>query len=91
MDSSHTKHALEDMHINISVFRHPDHLPDRDTVTHDIMGKITGGFKNYQVGDGLKGIYGMKDDVVLYWVRLLDSLDTAWLTVAGAPREALHR
>ncbi|PWN46154.1 phospholipase D/nuclease [Ceraceosorus guamensis] len=27
MSSAHTKHALEDLHPNIRVFRHPDHMP----------------------------------------------------------------
>ena len=28
VSSAHTKHHLEDLHPNIGVFRHPDHLPD---------------------------------------------------------------
>src|SRR5271163_2957730 len=32
VSSSHTKHALEDLHPNIAVFRHPDHLPDAQSL-----------------------------------------------------------
>ncbi|KZT40944.1 phospholipase D/nuclease [Sistotremastrum suecicum HHB10207 ss-3] len=32
MSSSHTKHALEDLHENIAVMRHPDHIGTRDDV-----------------------------------------------------------
>jgi phospholipase D1/2 len=32
VSSSHTKHHLEDLHPNICVFRHPDHLPDKQNM-----------------------------------------------------------
>jgi phospholipase D1/2 len=32
VSSSHTKHHLEDSHPNICVFRHPDHLPDKQNM-----------------------------------------------------------
>lgn len=32
MSSSHTKHALEDLHENIAVMRHPDHIGSTDDV-----------------------------------------------------------
>lgn len=32
VSSSHTKHHLEDIHPNICVFRHPDHLPDKQNM-----------------------------------------------------------
>ncbi|KAA8913095.1 hypothetical protein FN846DRAFT_772614 [Sphaerosporella brunnea] len=67
LDSHHTKHALEDLHQNICVFRHPDHLPDRDNVIRNTLTKIQSG--NYQLGDGLKGIYGFKNDITLYFAH----------------------
>lgn len=36
VSSSHTKHHLEDMHPNICVFRHPDHLPDKQNMVSDL-------------------------------------------------------
>ncbi|PGH10519.1 hypothetical protein AJ79_05447 [Helicocarpus griseus UAMH5409] len=74
LSSSHTKHHLEDLHPNIAVFRHPDHLPDRQTIHSSVMES----FKNLTLdaagvsklsGDALKGLYGMHGDVVLYWAH----------------------
>lgn len=74
LSSSHTKHALEDLHPNIAVFRHPDHLPDRQELTSS----ITSSFHNMSLDsaslgkmskDALKGLYGMNDDVILYWAH----------------------
>ncbi|KAK2734211.1 hypothetical protein FQN55_002878 [Onygenales sp. PD_40] len=74
LSSSHTKHHLEDLHPNIAVFRHPDHLPDRQTIHSSVMES----FKNLTMdaagvsklsGDALKGLYGMSGDVVLYWAH----------------------
>ncbi|KAI1838973.1 hypothetical protein CBS147337_698 [Penicillium roqueforti] len=74
LSSSHTKHALEDLHPNISVFRHPDHLPDRQEMTADIESTL----QNLSLDskslskmskDTLKGLYGMRDDVILYWAH----------------------
>ncbi|KAL4889511.1 hypothetical protein BDV59DRAFT_116782 [Aspergillus ambiguus] len=74
LSSHHTKHHLEDMHPNIAVFRHPDHLPDRQELT----ASITSSLENMSLdakslakmsGDALKGIYGMNDDVILYWAH----------------------
>ncbi|KAG0633800.1 hypothetical protein HOY80DRAFT_895945 [Tuber brumale] len=67
LSSHHTKTSLEKLHSNITVFRHPDHLPDRPTVQSDIWNKVTTG--TYQLGDGLKGLYGMKDGVTMYWAH----------------------
>lgn len=67
VNSHHTKHWLEDLHPNIGVFRHPDHLPDRPTILQDISNKITTG--TYSIGDGLKGLYGINDGVVLFWAH----------------------
>ncbi|KAH8724087.1 hypothetical protein GQ44DRAFT_709134 [Phaeosphaeriaceae sp. PMI808] len=74
LSSSHTKHALEDMHPNIGVFRHPDHLPDAAVLQSSFFNSI----KNMSLspanlvqlpGDGLKAIYGAHDGTVLYWAH----------------------
>ncbi|QYS93461.1 Phospholipase [Trichoderma simmonsii] len=72
LDSAHTKHALEKLHPNISVFRHPDHAP----AGYDIASEIGNSFKNLtnfnlatMSKDTLKAIYGAADDVVLYWAH----------------------
>ncbi|GFF70336.1 hypothetical protein IFM62136_07814 [Aspergillus lentulus] len=74
VSSSHTKHALEDLHPNIAVFRHPDHLPDRQGLASSISSSL----QNLTLdtvsiakmsGDALKGLYGMNDDVILYWAH----------------------
>lgn len=74
VDSAHTKHALEALHPNISVFRHPDHLPDAQTLQSSFWSYI----KNIDLSaktastlpeDTLKAIYGVNDDVVLFWAH----------------------
>ncbi|KAJ5770308.1 uncharacterized protein N7511_002359 [Penicillium nucicola] len=74
LSSSHTKHALEDLHPNIAVFRHPDHLPDRQ----ELAASIASSFQNMSLDsaslskmskDTIKGLYGMNDDVILYWAH----------------------
>lgn len=74
LSSSHTKHALENLHPNIAVFRHPDHLPDRQELASD----ITASFQHMSLDSAsltkmsksaLKGLYGMNDDVILYWAH----------------------
>ena len=74
VSSSHTKHALEDLHPNISVFRHPDHLPDAQTLQSSILSslqnfKLNAATASKLPGDALKAIYGMNDDVILYWAH----------------------
>ncbi|KAF1986802.1 phospholipase D/nuclease [Aulographum hederae CBS 113979] len=74
VSSAHTKHALEDLHPNISVFRHPDHLPDRQNLTSSFISsfqnaKLTAAGVSKLPLDGLKAIYGMNDDAVLYWAH----------------------
>ncbi|KAL8939295.1 MAG: hypothetical protein Q9216_003430 [Gyalolechia sp. 2 TL-2023] len=72
--SSHTKHALEKLHPNISVFRHPDHLPDAQT----LQSSVVSSFQNMSLSaktaaslplDALKAVYGMNEDVILYWAH----------------------
>ena len=74
VSSSHTKHALENLHPNISVFRHPDHLPDKQS----FESSFTSSLRNLSLSastasklplDALKGLYGMNEDVILYWAH----------------------
>lgn len=76
LSSSHTKHHLEDNDKtgNIKVFRHPDHLPDKQTLASNILSNIRqsgmSASKLAQLpGDAIKGIYGMNDGTVLYWAH----------------------
>ena len=72
VSSSHTKHALEALHPNISVFRHPDHLPDAQTLQSSFMSSLQNMSLTAKKAaslpvDVLKAIYGMNEDVILYW------------------------
>ena len=72
--SSHTKHALENLHPNISVFRHPDHLPDAQTLQSSFMSSLQNMSLSAKTAaslplDALKAIYGMNEDVILYWAH----------------------
>lgn len=74
VSSSHTKHALEDLHPNISVFRHPDHLPDVQTLQSSFLSSLQNLSLNAATvsklpQDALKAIYGFNDDVILYWAH----------------------
>jgi phospholipase D1/2 len=74
VSSSYTKHCLEDLHPNICVFRHPDHLPDRQNLAASLIQsveniKLTAASASSIPGDALKAIYGMNDDAVLYWAH----------------------
>ena len=59
---------------NIRVFRHPDHLPDRQTVTSNFLSSIRQSGMNAAKlaslpGDALKGIYGVSGGTILYWAH----------------------
>jgi phospholipase D1/2 len=74
VSSSHTKHALEELHPNIAVVRHPDHLPDQATVAADVSNtfknfKLTAASASNLPGDALKAVYGVAEDTVLYWAH----------------------
>ena len=74
VNSNHTKHALEDLHQNISVFRHPDHLPDAQTVQSSLLSSLKNLSLNAATasklpGDTLKALYGMNEDVILFWAH----------------------
>ncbi|POS88415.1 hypothetical protein EPUL_000168 [Erysiphe pulchra] len=69
--SSHTKEALE-LHPNIAVFRHPDHKPV--SLPSEIASTISNfSFSPGRIatvpGDTLKGLYGVNEEVVLYWAH----------------------
>ncbi|KAF2670312.1 phospholipase D/nuclease [Microthyrium microscopicum] len=74
VSSSHTKHALEELHPNIAVIRHPDHLPDQKTIAANLADQ----FKNFKLtaanasrlpGEALESIYGTNAETVLYWAH----------------------
>ncbi|KAA8648190.1 putative phospholipase D (PLD) [Aspergillus tanneri] len=74
LSSAHTKHHLEELHPNIAVFRHPDHLPDGQ----ELASSITSSLQNFSLdaknlakmsGEALKGLYGMHEDMILYWAH----------------------
>ena len=72
--SYHTKHALESLHPNISVFRHPDHLPDAQTLQSSFFSSLqhlslSAKTASELPADALKAIYGMNEDVILYWAH----------------------
>ncbi|TPR03344.1 Homocysteine S-methyltransferase family protein [Aspergillus niger] len=74
LSSHHTKHHLEDLHENIAVFRHPDHLPDRQELEASIHTSLQNlsldaGNLAKMSEDAIKGIYGMHEDVILYWAH----------------------
>ena len=74
LSSAHTKHTLEALSPNIGVLRHPDHLPDAQTTHSSILSSLQG-LKLDAAGasklgaDALKGMYGITDDVILYWAH----------------------
>jgi phospholipase D1/2 len=74
VSSAHTKHTLEALSPNIAVLRHPDHLPDAQTTQSSLISsfqglKLDAAGLSKMGGDALKGIYGMTDDVILYWAH----------------------
>ena len=74
VSSSHTKHHLENLHPNISVFRHPDHLPDAQNLQSSFLSSLqnlslTAKKAASLPADALKAIYGMNEDVILYWAH----------------------
>ena len=62
------------MHPNIAVFRHPDHLPDRQELAASIHTSLQtmsldAGNLAKMSEDAIKGLYGMREDVILYWAH----------------------
>ncbi|CAG8956486.1 hypothetical protein HYFRA_00003872 [Hymenoscyphus fraxineus] len=71
--SVHTKHALE-VHPNIRVFRHPDHLPSGQDLGSDLIEGLKNlSFKPLDLAQlpekQLKSVYGSSEDIVLYWAH----------------------
>lgn len=74
VSSSHTKHHLEDLSPNICVFRHPDHLPDRQVLQSSFLSSVkefnlTAAAASKLSSDALKSLYGSTGDTVLYWAH----------------------
>lgn len=74
LSSAHTKHALEGLHPNIGVFRHPDHLPDAAALGGGFVQSLQNmSFSPAKIaqlgGDSLKAVYGAQDGTVLYWAH----------------------
>lgn len=74
LNSEHTKHALEALHPNIRVFRHPDHYVSGWGVKADLDTSFQGmSLRTFDLakfsGDALKALYGTTEDVVLYWAH----------------------
>lgn len=74
LSSEYTKHTLEALHPNIAVFRHPDHLPDAQTLQSSLLSSL----KNFSPSaesvarlptDALKALYGVQEDIILYWAH----------------------
>ncbi|KAH7017394.1 putative phospholipase D [Ilyonectria destructans] len=72
LDSEHTRRALEALHPNIKVFRHPDHLPTGYDLTKE-LGKSLKALTQFDLarasGDAVKAVYGTGDGIVLYWAH----------------------
>ena len=74
VSSHHTKHTLEDLHKNICVFRHPDHLPDAQSVHSSIVSQfqstpVTAATLAKLPADAIKALYGTNESTVLYWAH----------------------
>lgn len=74
MSSAHTKHTLEALHPNISVFRHPDHIPDEQAVAANFWTEVkeqgmTAATAAKLPLDALKAVYGTNEETVLYWAH----------------------
>ena len=73
VNSDHTKKSLE-LHPNIAVFRHPDHLVSGQALESQFLSDISKfSLKTFDLAkapeDGLKSLYGLTDDVILYWAH----------------------
>ncbi|KFA67692.1 hypothetical protein S40285_00963 [Stachybotrys chlorohalonatus IBT 40285] len=72
LNSSHTRRALEALHPNIKVFRHPEHLPTGYDLTSE-LGSTWKHLTNFDLarvsGDAIKALYGTAGDIVLFWAH----------------------
>lgn len=76
LDSRHTRHALEELHPNIKVFRHPDHIPNINDAQADLQAelanlqsRLTAFSLSKASGSALQALYGSAGDMVLYWAH----------------------
>jgi phospholipase D1/2 len=66
----HTKHALEALSENISVFRHPDHNPSGREILAEFKDIISSSHDPSDLPkEGLEAIYGLSDDIILFWAH----------------------
>lgn len=73
MSSEHTKKTLE-VHPNIAVFRHPDHVVTGQALESKFLSDIKKmSLKTFDLvkipEEGLKSLYGISDDFILYWAH----------------------
>ncbi|KXS19116.1 phospholipase D/nuclease [Gonapodya prolifera JEL478] len=72
LNSEHTKHALEALHPNIKVFRHPEHVITGSSVVSEVTTGIHNAFTLARMpADRLKILFGTinDDDTVLFWAH----------------------
>lgn len=74
VDSEHTQAALEALHPNIAVMRHPDHIPSGQVLESEIASNLKNmSFKTMDLAKlghvGLEVLYGAHDDDILYWAH----------------------
>ncbi|KAI0869425.1 phospholipase [Hypoxylon argillaceum] len=76
LDSAHTRHALEVLHPNIKVFRHPDHLPTSGSRLQQAFAGLS--LDNLKMDamalskfseNAVKELYGSFGETVLYWAH----------------------
>ncbi|CAH0015527.1 unnamed protein product [Clonostachys rhizophaga] len=71
-NSQHTRKALEALHPNISVFRHPDHTPTGYDLVSE-LGSSLAHLTNFDLAkasdEALKALYGTADGMVLFWAH----------------------
>ncbi|KZZ89869.1 Phospholipase D [Ascosphaera apis ARSEF 7405] len=69
LESEHSKKRLESLHPNVQVFRHPDHVVHAS----EVLDNIKENFKDLSLStlneDAARTIYGVKQDVILYWAH----------------------
>ena len=68
----HTRKALEALHPNIGVFRHPDHTPTGYDLASE-FGGILDHLTNFNLAkastSAVEAIYGTADGMVLFWAH----------------------
>ncbi|KAI6785101.1 Phospholipase D1-like protein [Emericellopsis cladophorae] len=71
-NSNHTRKALEALHPNIGVFRHPDHTPTGYDLASE-FGGVLDHLTNFDLAkassSAVEAIYGTADGMVLFWAH----------------------